>query len=68
MSIFQRIFKRQNLRERVETLEKIVAEEITKKTISKTTTAEEEPPTPADILDEWFNGKEQEWKKSENRK
>ena len=57
MSIFKKIFGKPSLRERVETLEKAVAE-LSKKTISKTTTEEEEPPTPTQILDEWFNGKE----------
>lgn len=57
MSIFKKIFKRPSLRERVATLEKAVAE-LSKKTISKTTTEQEEPPTPTQILDEWFNGKE----------
>ena len=57
MSIFKKIFKRSSLKERVETLEKVVAE-LSKKTISKTTTEKDEPPTPKQILDEWFNGKE----------
>lgn len=57
MSIFKKIFKRLSLRERVATLEKAVAE-LSKKTISKTTTEQDEPPTPTQILDEWFNGKE----------
>lgn len=57
MSIFKKIFKRPSLRERVATLEKAVSE-LSKKTISKTTTEQDEPPTPAQILDEWFNGKE----------
>lgn len=47
-----------SLRRRVEALEKIIAEEITKKTVSKTTTQEETPLTPKQILNEWFNGKE----------
>ena len=57
MSIFKKIFKRPSLRERVVTLEKAVAE-LSKKTISQTTTEKDEPPTPTQILDEWFNGKE----------
>ena len=57
MSIFKKIFKRPTLRERVATLEKTVAE-LSKKTISQTTTEKDEPPTPTQILDEWFNGKE----------
>lgn len=57
MSIFKKIFKRPSLRESVATLEKAVAE-LSKKTISQTTTEQEEPPTPTQILDEWFNGKE----------
>lgn len=57
MSIFKKIFKRPSLRERVATLEKAVAE-LSKKTISQTTTKKDEPPTPTQILDEWFNGKE----------
>ncbi len=57
MSIFKKIFKRPSLRERVATLEKAVSE-LSKKTISKTTTEQDEPPTPTQILDEWFNGKE----------
>lgn len=57
MSIFKKIFKRPSLRERVATLEKAVTE-LSKKTISKTTTEQDEPPTPTQILDEWFNGKE----------
>lgn len=57
MSIFKKIFKRPSLSERVATLEKAVAE-LSKKTISQTTTEQEEPPTPTQILDEWFNGKE----------
>ena len=57
MSIFKKIFKRPSLRERVATLEKADAE-LSKKTISQTTTEQEEPPTPTQILDEWFNGKE----------
>ena len=57
MSIFKKIFKRPSLRERVATLEKAVAE-LSKKTISQTTTEQEEPPTPTQILDECFNGKE----------
>ena len=57
MSIFKKIFGKPSLRERVATLEKAVAE-LSKKTISKTTTEEEKPPTPTQILDEWFNGKE----------
>ena len=57
MSIFKNIFKRPSLRERVATLEKAVAE-LSKKTISQTTTEKDEPPTPTQILDEWFNGKE----------
>ncbi len=58
MNIFKKIFKRDSLRKRVAALEKIIAEEITKKTVSKTTTEEEAPPTPKQILNEWFNGKE----------
>ena len=64
MSIFKKIFKRPSLRERVATLEKAVATlekavaELSKKTISQTTTEKDEPPTPTQILDEWFNGKE----------
>lgn len=58
MSIFKKLFKRPSLRERVEALEKIVAEEITKKTISKTTTEEEAPLTPQQVINEWFNGKD----------
>ena len=57
MSSVKKIFGTPSLRERVATLEKAVAE-LSKKTISKTTTEEEEPPTPTQILDEWFNGKE----------
>lgn len=57
MSIFKKIFKRHSLRERVATLEKAVAE-LSKKTISQTTTEQEEPPTPKQVWDEWFNGKE----------
>ena len=57
MSIFKKIFKRPSFRKRVATLEKAVAE-LSKKTISKTTTEQDEPPTPTQILDEWFNGKE----------
>ena len=57
MSIFKKIFKRPSLRERVATLEKAVSE-LSKKTISQTTTEKDEPPTPTQILDEWFNGKE----------
>lgn len=57
MSIFKKIFKRPSLRERVATLEKAVTE-LSKKTISQTTTEKDEPPTPTQILDEWFNGKE----------
>lgn len=57
MSIFEKIFKKPSLCKRVETLEKAVAE-LSKKTISKTTTEDDVPPTPTQILDEWFNGKE----------
>lgn len=57
MSIFKKIFKRPSLRKRVAALEKAVAE-LRKKTISQTTTEQDEPPTPTQILDEWFNGKE----------
>ena len=57
MSIFKKIFKRPSLRERVETLEKAVAE-LSKKTISQTTTEKDEPLTPTQMLDEWFNGEE----------
>lgn len=57
MSVFKKIFKRPSLRERVATLEKAVSE-LSKKTISQTTTEKDEPPTPTQILDEWFNGKE----------
>lgn len=59
MSIFKKILGKPTLRERVVALEKAVAE-LSKKTISQTTTEKEAPPMPGQILDEWFNGKEDE--------
>lgn len=57
MNFFSKIFKRPSLKERVALLEKLVTE-LSRKTISKTTTEEDTLPTPKQILNEWFNGKE----------
>lgn len=49
--------KKPRLKDRVEALEKAVAE-LSKRTISQTTTAEESPVPYSQIIDEWLNGEE----------
>lgn len=49
--------KKPRLKDRVEALEKAVAE-LSKRTISQTTTAEESLVPYSQIIDEWLNGEE----------
>ena len=59
MSIIDRLLRKTELEKRVTALERQV-ERLSRKTISQTTTEEDTPPTPTQILDEWLNGKEED--------
>lgn len=59
--------KRPRLKDRVAELEKAVAE-LSKRTISQTTTADEPPVPYSQIIDEWLNGEEgNSGRREENR-
>lgn len=59
MKILEKILRRTTLAKRVASLEEKVAQ-LSKKTISQTTTKTDEPPTPTQVLDEWLNGKDED--------